>query len=119
MSQINSKIFTFDSYPNANTARYAGPSNSASLRDIIDLTRTPVSPSATQVKSTARRVIGIVNADTGETGEITVRQETSHPKWATQAQVQDAIDDAKGLAADQAWSDLVWKHDLNADFESV
>lgn len=119
MAQVNSKAFAFDSYPNANTARYTGPSNSASLRDIIELIRTPVRPADSHVKSTTRRVMGVVDAVTGETGEILIRIETSAPKFATQAQVEVVEDDVISLVSLQAWKDLVWKHDLNTDLESV
>lgn len=118
MSQLNGKAFVFDTFVNANTARYIGPSNSAIMHDYIDLTRTPRAAKDSKVKSTFRRVKTVADAE-GNLDDIIIRGESSHPKFALQTEVDDAVDDVKALTADPAWGDLVWKHDLNADFETA
>lgn len=114
MPTINTKTFTYDSAPSADSAKYIGASHTASAKDVIQVRR--VAPKATKVDPGVARAYHkrvITEVINGVPRELIAETSYSIPVGASAANVTALRADNAAFATSTAGLSLVEKATLN------
>lgn len=111
---INTLAYDEDTSLNSNLVRYNGPSATFSVKDFLDLGRTPPKPTPTfagVARATAKRTKTVTLSD-GSTADAIVRIECSLPVGMAKADADALRDDIGDFAISANGDSLFWNHDL-------
>lgn len=111
---LNTLAYEQDSWVNENNVVYRGPSASHTVRDEVQLKRTPPKPTADfggVARSTIRRAKTLTLSN-GKTADCVFNVEVSVPVGAVEANVDALRDDIGDLLISATGGLVVNKHDL-------
>jgi hypothetical protein len=110
---VNTRAYTFDVNPSADSARYVGPANDFDTKDILELKRTPPKPTTTfpgVARASGKFSRTVVIGGVSYTALVEVN--TSLPVGMAEADVDLIRDDMGDFLISSNGDDLFFKHKI-------
>lgn len=112
---INAKTYNLDSHRSADSVRYTGPNHTLSVKDYVDLKRTPPKPTATSAGrgKASYKMTRLLTDGTDPLEDGILEIAVSFPVGAASSEVQSMITDSGTWVLTASADDLFEDQDVN------